>query len=91
MADGVVQLAIEDWDLVRLFEQDEPLDSYYWCMHCNRTYPAGLVWLVDGYQMCPYEGCDGTAVTDAVAWHQVREWNPALPEVPEWGVVYSVY
>lgn len=64
---------------------------YKWCLHCERTYIAGVHRLIGGLKMCPYEGCDGDTVIDSWAWNKVRLENPAYPAVPEWGVMYPMY
>jgi len=70
---------------------EEKLSDYLWCLHCERTYKRGEFRLVNGLQMCPYEGCDGDTVLDAWDWAKVREMHPEYPEVPERGKVYPLY
>jgi len=82
-----VRLPLEK--LHRLPGIGDGVDAYIWCIHCERTYPVGMVWLMpDGRQMCPYGDCDGDTFFDAYPWQLVRGTNPGLPEVPEWGVAY---
>ena len=38
--------------------------------------------------MCPYLGCDGDAVLDALDWAAIRDQHPEYPEQPRWGEVY---
>lgn len=70
---------------------EEKRSDYLWCLHCERTYKRGEFRLVNGLQMCPYEGCDGDTVLDAWDWAKVREMHPEYPEVPERGKVYPLY
>lgn len=65
--------------------------AWHWCLHCERAYPLGCFRQEGEYQMCPYEGCDGTAVTDLWTWKAVRDSNPGYPEVPQLGVTYPLY
>lgn len=71
--------------------------DWLWCLECERCYQPGEFRLeVDeedgfGYQMCPYEGCDGSTVLDGKPWGSIREKHPEYPEEPERGVVYPVY
>jgi hypothetical protein len=38
--------------------------------------------------MCPYLGCDGDAVIDALDWGAIRDEHPEYPEHPKWGDIY---
>ncbi len=76
-----------EWDEV--FDE-ERRSEYFWCLHCERTYKDGQFRKVDGFQMCPYQDCDGDAVTDAWDWATVRDNHPEYPEVPEPNKVYPL-
>lgn len=70
------------------------LGDWVWCLHCERCYQVGEFRLEeDFYQMCPYEGCDGSTVLDGWPWEHVRVGCDHLeyPEEPERGVVYPLY
>lgn len=43
------------------------------CLHCGRAYKIGEYRLIDGLQMCPYEGCDGDTVFDPVHYSEKDE------------------
>jgi hypothetical protein len=64
---------------------------FFWCMHCERVYRRGECREIDGFQMCPYEGCDGDTFKDAWAWEQIHEGNQGYPVIPEEGKVYPMY
>lgn len=65
--------------------------EYLWCLHCERAYRRGQYRMVGGLQMCPYEGCDGDTVMDALDWARIREIHPEYPQIPEPGKVYPLY
>lgn len=65
--------------------------SWHWCLHCERAYPLGAYRQKGEYQMCPYAGCHGDAVTDLWRWAAVRRSHAALPLVPTVGPVYPLY
>jgi hypothetical protein len=69
---------------------EENCSEFLWCLHCRRTYRRGEYRDVDGFQMCPYEGCDGSTVLDGIDWDRFREDYPEYPEVPERGEVYEM-
>ncbi len=62
---------------------------FLWCLHCGRTYRRGECRVVKGLQMCPYDGCDGDTVLDAVPWGAMRSAWPAYPVIPERGRRYA--
>jgi signal-transduction protein with cAMP-binding, CBS, and nucleotidyltransferase domain len=68
---------------------------YYWCLHCERTYPKTSVVLHAGLELCPYPDCDGDAVADAWEWEKVRydgeDSVARYPEFPTPGEVYPLY
>lgn len=64
---------------------------FLWCLHCERTYRRGECRIIDGLQMCPYEGCDGDTVCDGKSWGWVRESNSQYPVIPTEGVRYPLY
>jgi len=64
--------------------------GFLWCLHCGRTYRWGEYRLIEGLQMCPYEGCDGDTVMDGWRWEEVREGNPDYPKTPKRGHVYEL-
>ncbi len=70
---------------------EEARSPYLWCLHCERTYERGKWRTEDGYQMCPYVGCSGDAVTNAKDWATMRDNHPEYPEVPEFGKRYPAY
>lgn len=47
--------------------------------------------LQETFQMCPYDGCDGSTVFDGWDWEDVRKHHPGYPEVPELNKVYPLY
>jgi len=56
------------------------------CIHCGRVYQIGEFRLIHGLQYCPYPGCDGDTVMDAVHFHGIPERNKvydfnSLPEL----------
>jgi hypothetical protein len=68
---------------------DRRQPDHLWCLHCQRTYPWGAYRDIQGFQMCPYDGCDGSTVLDGIDWAEIRRYNPEYPEVPTEGVVYE--
>jgi hypothetical protein len=70
---------------------DDGTSEYQWCLHCERAYKRGEHRLIDGLEMCPYDGCDGDTVMDGWSWSSVRGSHPEYPEVPEKGKVYALY
>lgn len=62
---------------------------FLWCMHCWRTYRRGECRLVKGFQLCPYEDCDGDTVLDAVPWGSMRSAWPGFPVIPVRGQKYT--
>jgi len=85
------------WDREHVLHRFE-VGDWVWCLHCERCYQVGEFRLEVGeedgfgYQMCPYEGCDGATVGDGWAWEYVRECDHAdYPELPERGEVYPLY
>lgn len=78
----------------RIMIMERLTTPYVWCLHCERAYPREKIrWDSQlGLYMCPYEGCDGDALTDAWRYEEIRrDAHPEWPEVPEEGVVYSMY
>lgn len=69
---------------------EEDRSEYLWCLHCYRAYRWGEYRVIDGLQMCPYDGCDGDTFVDGWTWDSVREGNPKYPKVPKLGHVYEL-
>lgn len=65
--------------------------DYLWCLHCCRAYKWGEYRVVNGLQMCPYDGCSGDTVLDGWTWPSVRKGNRGYPRVPKLGHVYELY
>ncbi len=70
---------------------EEKRSDFMWCLHCERTYNRGAFRDENGFQMCPYQGCDGSTVVDGWDWEDVRDHHPDYPHVPQDGVVYPLY
>lgn len=54
-----------------LFLEGRKLGDWVWCLHCQRCYKIGEYRIekkFDDLQMCPYKGCDGDTVLDAIPW-----------------------
>ena len=69
-------------------------EPYFWCLHCERTYPKDQFRkdAKRGLDLCHYQDCSGDAVLDAWAWSRVREGREdRYPEHPEKGVRYPLY
>ena len=64
--------------------------DYLWCLQCGRTYRRGEYRYVDGFQMCPYENCDGSTVCDGIDWEDIRDDHPDYPENPERNTMYNL-
>ena len=71
--------------------QDRPKSGWLWCLHCERVYEYGWYRAVDGLQMCPYSGCDGSTFLDGGDWAEIRGHHPDYPGVPEYNRVYPLY
>jgi hypothetical protein len=69
---------------------EEDRCDYLWCLHCYRAYRWGEYRLIDGLQMCPYDGCNGDTFIDGWTWESVRRGNPKYPKVPKLGHVYEL-
>lgn len=67
---------------------EEKRSDYLWCLHCQRTYLRGEYRDVEGFQMCPYEGCDGSTVLDGIDWERIRDYHKRYPKIPERGKIY---
>ena len=65
--------------------------DWLWCLHCERVYQAGEYREIDGLQMCPYDGCDGSTVLDGWTWERMREIYPEYPEIPTRDTHYQLY
>ncbi len=71
-------------------------NGYLYCMHCERVYKSGNFKHVmtsemdDVLQMCPYEGCTGDAVINAIDWKDVKEHHAEYPEEPELNKIYPL-
>lgn len=71
-----------------------PRGKHLWCLHCERTYPAGQFRQDprSSLQLCAYSDCDGDAVIDAWDWGNVRlDREDRYPEDPVHGTVYPLY
>ncbi|MDD4870967.1 MAG: hypothetical protein PHR77_10440 [Kiritimatiellae bacterium] len=64
---------------------------FLWCLHCERTYRRGECRVINGLQMCPYDGCNGDTVMDAWPWGSLREGHSDYPVIPEEGKRYPMY
>lgn len=51
-----------------LFILGRKIGDWVWCLHCQRCYKIGEYRLIGDLQMCPYEGCGGDTVLDAIPW-----------------------
>jgi len=71
--------------------REKKRSDYLWCLHCERTYKRGKFRKVGDLQMCPYEGCDGDTVLDAIDWENIRYHHPEYPQIPEEDKVYPEY
>ncbi|MGH8093985.1 MAG: hypothetical protein ACREIF_11005 [Chthoniobacterales bacterium] len=69
---------------------EEDHSEYLWCLHCYRAYRWGEYRLINGLQMCPYDGCNGDTFIDGWTWESVRESNPKYPKIPKLGHVYEL-
>ena len=89
------KLSPSTWERAQII--DEEAEDYYWCLDCERAYPAGWVRLQwdniagDSLQLCPYDGCGGDTVMDARRWSEIRDVHPEYPEIPEWDHLYPMY
>jgi len=70
---------------------DKPESGYLWCLHCERAYEYGKYRQVKDLQMCPYEDCNGDAVTDAWTWDKILESHSEYPSTPESNKKYPLY
>jgi hypothetical protein len=75
-------------DRARIIPDEKP--AFLWCLHCNRAYRWGEYRVVNGLQMCPYDGCSGDTVMDGWTWDSVRKGNPDYPKTPKLGHVYGL-
>jgi hypothetical protein len=64
--------------------------GWVWCLHCARTYRVDQFRQVRGYELCPYDDCDGNTVIDAWSWEQVRSEHAEYPVEPLRGVMYPL-
>lgn len=78
------------FDLDNLHLDSSEYGDHLWCLHCQRAYPKGYFRHLHGLQMCPYEGCDGDTVLDALDWAQVRERHQEYAKTPKLGTVYPM-
>lgn len=69
---------------------EEKRSDYLWCLHCERIYLRGEYRDEDGFQMCPYDDCDGSTVLDGWDWEEIRDDHPEYPKIPERGIVYEM-
>jgi hypothetical protein len=67
---------------------EAPEPDVYWCLHCGRTYRPKQFRVVEGRELCPYEGCDGSVFADGMDWADIRRGHLDYPEIPEPGKVY---
>jgi hypothetical protein len=51
---------------------DNEQTEYAWCMFCERTCKRGDRRLVNGKELCPYEGCVGDTDLDSREWDFIR-------------------
>ncbi len=90
------------YGMLEMPSQDVGGSLYVWCLHCERTYLRGEFRIFKGeafvvnhvkydtsFEACPYEDCNGSALSDAFDWNYFREHYPDYPEIPERGVVYE--
>ena len=78
---------MEDLDRDKIFNEHKR-SIYLWFLHCERTYKRGEFRKLNELQMCPYEGCDGDTVIDAINWDEIREIHPNYPVIPIEDVIY---
>lgn len=61
-------------------------EPWAWCMQCHRASTMNVTSDNNGY--CGYADCSA-AISDMVAWHDLRVRIAELPEQPAVGVVYA--
>lgn len=74
----------------QIFDEEKRSD-YLWCLHCERIYRRGEFRWEGKFQMCPYEGCDGSTVLDGIDWERFRDDYKEYPVIPERGRRYPMY
>ncbi len=64
------------------------------CLHCERAYKDTEFRLIKNGKeflyMCPYEGCDGDTIMDAIDWEDVKQGHSDYPDEPIKGVYYAL-
>ena len=70
-----------------IIKENELEINYVWCLHCERTYKVGEHRIINDYEMCPYEGCEGD-LWDGMSWEDMYRHHPEYPEIPVKGIVY---
>ena len=63
--------------------------EHLWCSCCARTFPIGTYREVGNVRRCPYAGCGGHSIVDAVDWATVRDTNTEFPYTPQLGTKYA--
>lgn len=63
-------------------------EAHLWCADCTRTFPNGLVRLLERRPTCPYADCRGAISSRAHAWSAVRAEHPNYPLHPNMWVQY---
>lgn len=87
---GAEDPKLEGYHRDQIFDEEKRSD-YLWCLHCERTYKRGEFRLEGKFQMCPYEGCDGSTVLDGIDWERFRDDYSAYPVIPEKSTRYPMY
>jgi hypothetical protein len=64
--------------------------EHLWCRQCMRAFPSGTYRQVGDVRRCPYAGCDGHSVVDALDWAIVRGRNAEYPCTPLFGTKYAL-
>jgi hypothetical protein len=70
------------------------LDTWVWCLHCDRCYQVKDSRFDGEYWRCSYLDCGGDLPLDSYHWLEFRShygMESVWPEVPLRGVVYDVY
>lgn len=70
------------------------MKKVFWCLHCERTYfedeQQQFTCDLGSMFLCHYDDCDGSEY-DRRPWQYIRKYHPEYPEVPEKGIMYSLY
>ena len=64
--------------------------EHLWCRRCTRAFPNGTYRQVGDVRRCPYTGCGGHSVVDAMDWALVQGTNVDYPCTPQLGTKYAL-